>query len=101
MRLRQHRITQSEGIYNIGLSRTASHMRTCTVLSICLCFVVAGSYRVARPTTALVINEDTYSFGVVTYESNGVVEFVEGESLQTLWPGIYCCHNKYKGILQK
>ena len=48
-------------------------------------------YSVTRPTAARVVNEDTYSFGVVTYDNNGVVVFVEGESPDTLWPGM---HNK-------
>ena len=46
-----------------------------------------GHYKIERPTVARVINEDTYSFGVVVYNGNGEVVFEEGESLSTIWPG--------------
>lgn len=45
-----------------------------------------GSYLIHRPTVARVINEDTYSFGVVTYNDKGRVVFEKGESYATVWP---------------
>ena len=57
MRLRQHRIVAQE-----------------------------DTYVIYRPTVAQVINEDTYSLGVVTYNGEGQVVFENGESYVTVWP---------------